>query len=309
MTKSRGFQALLFCNVLLLLLNVGWGVWGHGGAKTKTSSDKYPLLSKRIFADNPNDILVNFVPLRKNIETRLSRVNAPYSFYFEYLPSGTSIRIGDDNELVAASLIKLPVVMNLYRAAELGRINLDQTVEVTPADIDDGYGDLWKNPGRRLTLREAAQLALSKSDNTAIRVVLRNIQGLLKEDEQSMSALDIDYDLEEQRAVISAKSYGSVLKCLYFACFIDRDDSQAVLRDLTQSDYKQRLVKPLPKDLPVAHKIGTFSEKLSQSDCGIIYIPKRQYLLCMMAGVSKTEGDRLISEISAEVYDFVSRQP
>ncbi|QQR52229.1 hypothetical protein IPG36_06735 [bacterium] len=82
---------------------------------------RYPLLAKRILIDNPNDAIVKFVPLRKEIERRFQELQVPFSFYFEYLPTGTSIRNGDDVALVGASLFKLPIVMDLYKAAELGK--------------------------------------------------------------------------------------------------------------------------------------------------------------------------------------------
>ena len=92
----------------------------------------YSYLSPRIFADNPNDILINFVSLRKELHKDFTTLpeGTKYSLYFEYLPSGTPIKIGSDNELIAASLIKLPLVMNLYRADELGKINLDKIVTI-----------------------------------------------------------------------------------------------------------------------------------------------------------------------------------
>jgi beta-lactamase class A len=298
--------------MLLLVSNLGWFIRNNAAGSERPSSEElqqsYPLLSKRVLADNPNDIIINFVPLRTQIETQLSALGVPFSFYFEYLPSGTSIRAGDEKALVAASLIKVPIVMNLYKAAELGLISLDTKATVLQADVDDGYGTLWQKTGTTLTLREAAGLALRESDNTAARVILRHINGLLREDQQSMSALGIDYDMTENQAIISAKSYSSVLKCLYLACFVNRDSSQTILRDLTHSTYRNRIAKPLPADIPVAHKIGTFSED-TQSDCGIVYVPKRQYVLCIMVNTDSEQGDALMADISGEVYDFIRRQP
>lgn len=295
--------------VSFALINVlVWvGFWpSQGGSNTKA---KYPYLSARIFAENPNDILINFVPLRKQLEAKFSSLptDTKYSFYFEYLPSGTSIRIGDDNQLVAASLIKVPLVMNLYRAAELGKIDLDKIITIQESYLDNAYGTLWeKGAGTRYSLRELAQLALEQSDNTASRAIFENIRGLLDEQDQSLAQLDIDQSLENGQAVINAKSYTSVLKSLYFASYVNRDNSQEILQYLTRSSEHNRLTKKLPSDLMVAHKNGVYNQKWAESDCGIVYAEKRPYAVCVMVGLPDTEANAFIADVSKTIYDYIT---
>jgi len=236
-------------------------------------------------------------------------VTVKKSFYFEYLPDGTSIRVGADQQLVAASLIKVPLVMNLYKAAELKRVNLDASVTVTAEELDDAYGDLYKRgPGFTLTLRQAAQYALEQSDNTATHVIYDHLQNVLSYEEQSLARLDIDQDLENGQAVITARSYASVLKGLYFASYINKTDSQELLGYLTKSAATNRLVKALPAAVPVAHKIGVNNATWAESDCGIVYVPKRPYLICIMVGLPENEANDFIAAVSKEVYDYVVRQ-
>ncbi|HEV7454277.1 MAG TPA: serine hydrolase, partial [Candidatus Saccharimonadales bacterium] len=215
-------RILIVACALLLAGNVGWIMrdtpTADQSSSQQASQRQFPLLSKRILSDDPNDILINFVPLRKDLTARFAALNGQKSFYFEYLPDGTSIRVGSDDQLVAASLIKVPLSMNLYRAAELGRISLDKTVTITNSEIDNAYGNLWqKGAGAKITLRQAARLALTESDNTATHVIFDNIKGLLSADEESMARLDVDQNMEAGQAVINAKSYASVLKSLYFS--------------------------------------------------------------------------------------------
>ena len=59
------------------------------------------------------------------------------------------------------------------------------------------------------------------------------------------------------------------------------------------------------KNLKIAHKIGTQLNEV-QSDCGIVYYPKRNYLLCVMIqGSESPESDKKIAEISKITYDFI----
>lgn len=298
--------------VILLLINPFMWLYIAKYPKANnanTLKNTYPLLSARIFVDDPNDILINFVSLRKKLSDKFNKLpeGTNYSFYFEYLPSGTSIKIGSDNELVAASLIKVPLVMNLYRAAELGKINLDQVVTIQPEELDNAYGDLWqKGAGTKLSLRELAQLTLAESDNTASHTIYDHIKGLLDESDQSLAQLDVDQNLENGQAVIDARSYTSVLKSLYFASYINRADSNELLSYLTQSNEHDRLTKNLPTGVVVAHKNGVYNRAWAESDCGIVYATKRPYALCIMVGLPETQAESFMADISKDVYTYVT---
>ncbi len=299
---------------LLLLGNIGWLVRGDGAATSAPNmaalTKAYPFLASDVLSDSPNDILINFVPLRKQLQAKFNGLDVQKSFYFEYLPDGTSIRVGADEQLTAASLIKVPLAMNLYKAAELGRINLNETETITPAELDDAYGTLYqRGSGAQLTLREAMRYMLEESDNTATHVIFDHTQNKLSYDEQSLARLDIDQDTENGQAVINARSYASVLKGLYFSAYLNKQDSQQILDYLTQSTATNRLVAELPGGVKVAHKIGVYnSGAWAESDCGIVYVPKRPYVICAMVGLPEDQANTFIADVSKMVYDYVTKQ-
>lgn len=61
---------------------------------------KYDLLSRRVLIENPNDILLDFTPLKKELESYAANIAGKdkISLYFEYLPTGSSIGINEDKE-------------------------------------------------------------------------------------------------------------------------------------------------------------------------------------------------------------------
>lgn len=272
---------------------------------------RYPLLSRAILGDNTNDILINFVNLRMELNADFSQLPASVdrSFYFEYLPDGTDITEAGDDELVAASLIKVPLVMNLYRAAELHLINLNQTVTVTKSELDDEYGDLYKKgAGYKLTLKTAAAMALERSDDTATHVIYDHVNGLLSPSQQSLASLDIPQNFADDQAVITARDYTSILKGLYYSAFLTMPDSETVLGYLTHSTENKRLTADIPKSVVVAHKNGVNNTNWAQSDCGIVYVPHRPYAICVMVGMPDKQADTFIAKVSKQVYDYVVRQ-
>jgi len=270
------------------------------------SAAEYPLLAQRILIDNPNDAIVNFSSLRESISAYMTENSIGGSVYFEYLPTGTSIRITGDTELVAASLMKIPVVMDLYKAAELGRIDLDSTVELREEWLDSRYGQLYlRGAGYGISYREAAKLAMIDSDNTAYAAILFSTNKLLSVDENSISASDVSFSRDGTNEIlISARSYTSFLKCLYFGCFVNFEHSQEILGYLSQSAYKDQLKAGIPESIKLAHKIGTFSDT-TQSDCGIVYVEKRNYAICVMLKTDSLSANEYISDISKLAYDYI----
>ncbi len=133
---------------------------------------KYPLLSKRILQDFPQDLLINFLPLRSKLKDITKDYKDTLALYFEYLPTGTSIGINEKEEFFAASLFKLPVVMAYLHQKERLKKEDDPVVTIAPNQLDDRFGDLWtKGAGYKIGLGEAVKLALTQSDNTAARLL------------------------------------------------------------------------------------------------------------------------------------------
>jgi len=298
---------LIFGAVIVVAASFFGGMW-YSGVRADSEISEHDLLSKRIFLSKPNDILVNFEPMRAELRKDLAYYDGKVSLYFEYLPTGTSMRFGDTQQLVPASLLKVPVVMELYRLSEMGKINLDDEIAIRQAWLDEGYGDLYKKgAGNTLSLRELVALTLEQSDNTALNA----IQSVVDEhdDDKTKSAydsLDVDFGTDRESLSMSARAYASFMKCLYFSCYLSVDSSQEIMTYLTKSTYGTtgRIGKYISDDVTIAHKIGVAGNAV-QSDCGIVYVPNRNYILCVMLDEEQDRGGEAIAQISKRVYDYV----
>jgi beta-lactamase class A len=307
-------KVYIFIAVVVLCCASFYGGYAVKNKTTPTANtaaaeaeEQYPLLAKRLFIDNPNDAIINFAPLREKIRSYVKEKNLLGSIYFEYLPTGTSVRVEGDDEYVAASLMKIPVVMEMYKEAELGRLDLDKKIALQEDWLDKSFGTLYKKgAGYELTLREAGVIALQESDNTAISMILNNTRGVLSLQENVISSLDVSFNRDDKSQIaISARSYASFLKCLYFSCYTNFANSQEILNSLANSEFNNRLRQGVPKEVEVAHKIGTYSN-ITQSDCGIVYEEKRNYLLCVMLQVTDDQtGNEHIADVSKIVYDYI----
>lgn len=270
-------------------------------------SATHPFLASRIFVDNPNDTIINFAPLRQDLREYFSKLDINYSFYAEYLPTGTSIKINQDNPMVGASLLKLPLVMNLFYGAEHGQIALSTKVTMQEGDVDKRSGTLWqKGVGSQFTVEELARQAIVQSDNTAVNMLIGATSGKFDLFQKTINELDVDLIAENStQTVLGAGGYSSMLKCLYLSCVNTYADSQQILTWMTESNSPPRLRAGVPSNVRVAHKYGT-SGGTSESDCGIVYAPKRPYIICVMLGTPDDNANKIIQDISKKVYDYIS---
>ena len=294
----------------ITILGIGFGIGKISSENsTTTGSEKYELslLAKRIQIDNPSDTRLNFSPLRSQLNQYFEDNCIAGSLYFEYLPTGTSIRVNGDERYRAASLIKLPVAMELFKAQELGLLKLSDSVTLKEEWLNGGFGDLYqKGAGYTTTLEDLVTILLTDSDNTALRAIIEATSELGIED-RALGALDIEFNSDEDGVIfIGTRSYSSFLKCLYFSCYNTQEDSQQLLEILTKTPFNGRLAAGVDdENTLVGHEIGVFQETV-QSDCGIVYLAQNNYVLCLMIETgNNSEADKYFSEISGLVFSFL----
>lgn len=285
---------------------VGLSSGSHELSPWKKSAGKYPLLEEALSISDYPDILINFLPLRNDLRSRVSGYGDSFAVYFQYLPTGVSIGVNEKNEFDAASLLKVPFAMAYYHEKERSNLVNDATVvPIKEIYLDNEFGSLWqRGVGAKVSLGEAVKLSLIDSDNTAFHLLAD--QTPLEDFNAVYNGLDINLNEVSGRLFISAKSYSSILQALYFASVLNKKDSEEILNILTKTNFSDKLPGPLPKNIKVAHKIGVYDKDGLFQDCGIVYIPDRPYLLCMISKSSNAEATKRMNDISKTVYDYIS---
>lgn len=269
----------------------------------------YPLLSPRIFSEKQNDILINFVKLKQQLDTYTTSVKDPFGVYFEYLPSGVSIGENDTQEFIVVSLLKVPLVMAVYKNIEQGTNRPGDMLTIAKADQDNKFGTLWEKPvGTKISLKNAIRLTLADSDNTA-----KNVLGdtLTSDDIADVfDYLDLPKDSKGQNIVVSPKDYSSILRSLFLSSYLSKEHSNEILSFLTQSKFTDKLPAGIPTNIPVAHKIGVYDagddSPQVYTDCGIVYVPERPYILCMMSQATESKARQYMVGVSRMIYTYVS---
>jgi len=124
--------------------------------------------------------------------------------------------------------------------------------------------------------------------------------------------LDIPFREVDNYPIISAKNYSSVLRSLYLSSFLQYQDSNEILDLMTHSIYTDKIPSKIPPNVKIAHKIGVYEkvdpDNSTFSDCGIVYVPKRPYILCIMTKGSDSFAQSTMSSLSKIIYDYVTSQ-
>lgn len=231
--------------------------------------------------------------------------------YFEYLPSGISIGINDTNEIPMASLIKVPTIIGIYRKINAKEIEKTEMLTIQEDDIDTHFGELWKKgAGATISVEDAIKLTITQSDNTAHSVLYKKLSDSEKYQVYGELDIRIEKNKEDILPIISAKSYSSILKSLYYSSYLPASYSEEILTYMIESIDKEKLVAGIDSTIPVAHKIGVYEKvggNFVYSDCGIIYLPKRQYILCMMIEDSSHEkSTTIMAHLSKIVNSYIT---
>lgn len=308
-------KVLILFLVLSLVANViAISLLNANTAEVKGTQDftrmqeKYPLVSKRILQELPQDILINFMDLRTVLRSQVAPYGDKFGLYFEYLPTGTSININGNSEFYAASLFKIPVIMAYLHGKERTGSTDDPIIEIKKEHLDSEFGDLWKKgAGTKMRASEAIRLAIVDSDNTAIKALIPYVQN--EDFDKVYSGLDIVLNADSKGALISAKSYGSILKSLYFSSILNKDNSHLILELLTKTNFSDKMVAGVPPDVLVAHKIGDYKDDKGEEgyrDCGIVYVSRRPYLLCMVSSTDEQTARERMQAVSKTIYDYVA---
>lgn len=298
---------------------------GAGAAFVQRRSGPNKLINPLLECDIAGDVLANraLVPFKERVAeaaARLARADKDLtiSVYFRELNDGLWFSLGETRKYFPASLNKVPLAIAiLHMADRLGPAQvLDRRVRF---DLDRDYNEIQSfspanrmQPGAEYAVSELITRMIAHSDNNAFHLLMRVVERA--ELEQVYRVLRMQSPrVPEDDEFLSVQTFASFFRALYSATYLTPDASEWLLETLAQSDFRTGLVAGVPAGVQVAHKFGEAGDDgsglVQLHDCGIVYVPGRPYLLCVMSrGKRFDELDEVIAAISREVHAEVAAQ-
>ena len=111
-------------------------------------------------------------PLATALAEQLASLPAKTGLYLKHLKTGEEVAVRADESFNSQSVIKIPIMVRAFQLAEQGKLNLDERVTSTRAELRDGSGVFqFADLGLAPTLRDLIQQMIITSDNTATDVM------------------------------------------------------------------------------------------------------------------------------------------
>lgn len=112
--------------------------------------------------------------LSDSLKVRIADFPGTVSLYAKNLDTGAVIGIRESDPVRTASTIKLPILLTVFDSVSRGQARWTDTLTVIPAERASGSGIIASelSDGVQLPLRDAANLMMVLSDNTATNLIL-----------------------------------------------------------------------------------------------------------------------------------------
>ncbi|MBQ2991178.1 MAG: serine hydrolase [Clostridia bacterium] len=241
----------------------------------------------------------------------LDRLGGDTGVYVKNLATGESWARGEDAPVCAASVIKIPVMITVFRLAQEGKLSLEEIHALREEERLPSCGTLKAmHTGIEMTLLDLTKLMIIVSDNAATNILIRRVgmdgvNATMRQLGCRHSVLRrVLFDSEASRRGIqndiTAADMGLLLEKLYFGKAVSPEADGQMMEILLD----QRLNGKLPffldsAGIDVAHKTGE-DDGISH-DVGVIYADEP--LICCFVGehVNVPAYERLMQDAAAKL--------
>ena len=272
--------------------------------------------------------------LAASISARIAAAPATaVGVYFRDLTTRDSVLVGARLRFHAASTMKVPVMIQLFRDRDAHRLSLDDSISVTNTfqsimdtstyqldKADDSDSTLYARVGGKASIRELVELMETVSSNLATNILI----GRIGASRANATAHRLGADsILVLRGVEDGKAYRAGrnntttardLGVLMTAIALNRAASPAACREMLEILGRQHFKEGIPAGLParvrVYHKTGWVG-KVVYHDAAIVELPGgRRYVLVVLTGGIQKDEDAyaLVSDISQMIYAGVARR-
>lgn len=259
---------------------------------------------------------VAWVHLERILQNKVRNFKGTVGLVIEDLDNEWRISFNKDTPIPSASLVKVPIMLACFYAAEDGKIHLSDEVRIKPSDKAPGSkGLVNKASGYVFTVEELFRPMITESNNTAANALI-DLLGFdasneyfkkmgLKNTNIARKMLDFEKRKDGEENYTTAQDMAYLLEGLYHESILNKDASRKCMELLGQQKINDRIPKELPRGTLIAHKTGL--EKYVCHDAGIVFTDKGNFLICILTkhndNFSKSTK-KFISDVTLLTYNY-----
>ena len=237
--------------------------------------------------------------------------------------------IHPDQEFHAASTMKVPVMIELFRQAEAGQLRLDELLPIKNEfhSIVDGsvyqlsVGDdsdalVYAAVGKAMTLRDLCEAMITVSSNFAANLLIERlgVENIRKTVSRLGGAgVNVLRGVEDQKAfdkglnnTTTGRGLAVLLQRIANGQAVSAKADAEMVAILKRQKFNDGIPAGLPAGTPVAHKTGTITK--IHHDAAIVYGPRPYVLVILVRGLQdQKDSAAIMSAISREVWNALDR--
>jgi beta-lactamase class A len=262
--------------------------------------------------------------LRDRVLSLVKTSGAEVAVAFRTIDGRHELLIDPDKTFHAASTMKVPVMIELFRQAHAGTLSLDEPLpirnefhsivdgSVYQLDVsDDSDTEVYKAIGGTLTLRQLAEAMITVSSNFAANLLIERLG--VENIRRTVTQLGAD-GMQVLRGVEDGKAFEKgmnntttargllvLLEKLATGPVVSAKADADMIGILSRQTFNDAIPAGVPPGTRVAHKTGTITK--IHHDAAIVFGPRPYVLVVLVRGLQEEkESARLIAAISREVW-------
>jgi beta-lactamase class A len=267
------------------------------------------------------------------IEGQLRRIIAAsggeVAVAYRTLDGRSELVLDADKPFHAASTMKVPVMIELFRQAQTGGLSLDESLPVSNqfhsivdgspyalSEGDDSDSEVYAVVGKTMTLRRLCELMITVSSNFAANLLIERL-GVenIRRTVASLGAEGVQVlrGVEDQKAfdkglnnTTTARGLMVLLDRIAHGSAVSRDADNEMIEILKRQKFNDAIPAGLPPETAVAHKTGNITR--IHHDAAIVFAPRPYILVLLVRGIDdQKKSAALMADLSRAVYEAHAR--
>lgn len=236
----------------------------------------------------------------------------PAIYVWEY-ENGQYIDIDADTQYPAASIIKLPVLVRMFKSIEANQMTIYDEMILTDYYKSSGSGDLqYSQTGRKFSLDALAKTMIQDSDNSATNMIMSKLGGMndinigLRDWGISKTYVRTWLPDLEGTNKTTAKDMAKILYNLDNPGFLNINSREYIIDYMSHVKNNRLLAAGLGEGAMIIHKTGDIGKMLG--DAGIVYAPNgKKYIVVILANRphNAPQGKDFIVKASNLIYKSI----
>lgn len=301
--KNWPLRILIFFLVLLIFGSVGVVILTKLKPEAFTASLLWPV--PRAIVDS-RPLPEPQSALRKVIEDQLIGTEGTYAVVVKNLKTGEAASVNGERVFPSASIYKLWVMGAVYEQVQLGKMNLDDSIEEDIPALNS-YFNIPENAAEltegtvSFTIESALYQMITISHNYAALSLTKKI-GL-----ENLNKFLGEYGLYNIKVggepTITASDVAVFLEKIYNGKVVSDAASKKMIATMAKQTKNERIPKYLPAGVVVAHKTGELDGVAH--DAGIVFSPKGDLIMVLLSDSDSPVGamDRE-ALVAKAVYEY-----